>query len=375
MTIRVQATTSSPLNSSGSAAGDNGAPTDLFAALLGSQLSTAVAGLSGGAQGDKLGAALGDGKGTSREPSEEDPAKMAAVDPAVLLAIPVFVPPVVSPTGKAPQAAATGAAANAATATSVLGAAASASSQAGLAEVLPNVGQAVAQQSLQSRGLPAAETGATLPTVSLANAISTTPGSGEANKAMASKLETFQNALNDAAVSSGGQVNAHALLADAAALARPAGAPPVLVSNAPQALPLSISTHLSDSNWSQALGHQMMTMVNLKSDQAQISLNPSHLGPIEVSLKIDQNQAQVVFNAATPQAREAVENSLPRLASMLAGSGIQLSDAQVSSGQSGDRRQAFGQQQRGRRQDDGASDEPDTLAAIKTARGILSTFA
>jgi flagellar hook-length control protein FliK len=150
----------------------------------------------------------------------------------------------------------------------------------------------------------------------------------------------------------------------------------VLVANAAPSLPLSISTHLSDSNWSHAMGQQLMTMVNLKSDQAQISLNPSHLGPIEVSLKIDQNQAQVVFNAATPQAREAVENSLPRLVSMLAGSGIQLSDAQVSSGQPGDQqRQAFNQQQRGRQQNDGGSDEPEVLATLKAARGILSTFA
>ncbi|MDN0083445.1 flagellar hook-length control protein FliK [Crenobacter sp. SG2305] len=375
MTIRVQASTTTPVTPGSTTGAGSDSPGDLFAALLGSQLSTAVAGLSGGAQGDKLGAALGDGKGTSHEPSEEDPATTAAVDPGALLAIPVFVPPVVNPTGKAAPAPTTGAAGNAATAANIVDMTASAGSQAELTGVLPNAGQAAAQQNLQPQGLPTVEAGATPLAMSLANATQATPASGEANKAMSSKLETFQNALNDAAASSGAPVNAHALLADAAALARPTGAPPVLVANAAPPLPLSISTHLSDSNWSQALGHQMMTMVNLKSDEAHISLNPPHLGPIEVSLKIDQNQAQVVFNAATPQAREAVENSLPRLASMLAGNGIQLSDAQVSSGQSGNQRQAFGQQQRGRRSDDSVSDEPDTLAAIKTARGILSTFA
>ncbi|MCW3479446.1 flagellar hook-length control protein FliK [Neisseriaceae bacterium JH1-16] len=362
MTIRVQATTSSQVAASTSAAGDKSEPTDLFAALLGTQLG-ALAALPAKAQGDKLGAALGDGKSTSHDAADDETGKTAAVDPATLLAIPVFVPPVVS---NQPTVKAAASAGNANVVSAPVNTALSAA-DTGLTDALA-AGKQESPTSVVQNAAPlalamAAPTGA-----------GTKPAATDGVKA-ATKLELFQTALNDAASAAGTSVNAHALLADAAAQARPAGAPPVLVASTPSPLPLSISTHLSDSNWSHAMGQQLMTMANLKSDQAQISLNPSHLGPIEVSLKIDQNQAQVVFNAATPQAREAVENSLPRLASMLAGSGIQLSDAQVSSGQSGDQRQAFGQQQRGRRQDDGGTDEPEVLATLKAARGILSTFA
>jgi flagellar hook-length control protein FliK len=362
MTIRVQASTAVPSAPSGAASVDNDTPNDLFAALLGSQLS-AVTALPDKAQGGKLDAALADGKGASHEAADGEAGKTAAaVDPATLLAMPVFVPPVIvqqavqlqaaapAGTAKAELPAATLPGANLSLPDAVLGAAGK--------EVTPQVAalNASKAESAQNSQLQSLVTGEA------------------ASKKVDKALELFQPALNES-TAAGTPANAHPLLAEAVALAQPVGTPPVMVASAPQALPLTIREHLSDSNWSQAMGQQLMTMVNLKSDQAHISLNPSHLGPIEVSLKIEQNQAQVVFNTVTPQAREAVENSLPRLASMLAGNGIQLSDAQVSSGQSGAQRQAFSQQQRGRRQDDGATDEPEALATIKAARGILSTFA
>ncbi|HJU49560.1 MAG TPA: flagellar hook-length control protein FliK, partial [Pseudogulbenkiania sp.] len=73
--------------------------------------------------------------------------------------------------------------------------------------------------------------------------------------------------------------------------------------------------------------------------------------------------------------REAVENSLPKLASMLASSGLQLADAQVSSGQSGDQRQPQRQAKTTRQQEDTAADGNDTLSLINKARNVLSIFA
>lgn len=139
---------------------------------------------------------------------------------------------------------------------------------------------------------------------------------------------------------------------------------------------LTISQPMTDPNWSKALGDQVMSMVSMKMDKATIQVNPPQLGPVEVTLKMNGNdQAQVIFTSAVPATREILENNMPKLVSMMASSGIALADAQVSSGQSGNRQQQFNQNQNGRRQSAAGNDEDDTLAAIKSARGILSIFA
>lgn len=138
----------------------------------------------------------------------------------------------------------------------------------------------------------------------------------------------------------------------------------------------TVQQPITDPNWAKAMSEQVINMVSLKADKAQIQLNPPQLGPIEVTLKMNGNdQAQVLFAAAVPATREALENNMHRLSSMLAAGGIQLTDAQVSSGQSGQQQQAF---QRGQSQRQGESEEPeamDALSSIKAARGILSIFA
>lgn len=139
---------------------------------------------------------------------------------------------------------------------------------------------------------------------------------------------------------------------------------------------LTISQPMTDPNWSKALGDQVMSMVSMKMDKATIQVNPPQLGPVEVTLKMNGNdQAQVLFTSAVPATREILENNMPKLVSMMASSGIALADAQVSSGQSGNRQQQFNQNQNGRRQNAAGNDEDDTLAAITSARGILSIFA
>ncbi|MGD1824582.1 Flagellar hook-length control protein FliK [Chromobacterium violaceum] len=139
---------------------------------------------------------------------------------------------------------------------------------------------------------------------------------------------------------------------------------------------LTLPQTLTDPNWGKALGEQMLSMVNLKMDKAQIQLNPPQMGPIEVTLKMNgTDQAQVLFTAAVPATREALESNMHRLSSMLSSSGIQLTDSQVSSGNSGQQQQAF-QQRKGQPQPViGEAEGVDALSAIKTARGILSIFA
>lgn len=143
--------------------------------------------------------------------------------------------------------------------------------------------------------------------------------------------------------------------------------------SASQPLTLVVQTPMQDPAWGKAFGDQMLGMVSLKADTAHIQVNPPELGPIDVTLKIDSNnQAQVSFVTSNPVTRELVENHMHRLSSMLEAGGIQLTGAQVSTGQ-GSQQQAQQQQQRNQRE--GAVEESDTLAVIKAARGVLSIFA
>lgn len=148
-----------------------------------------------------------------------------------------------------------------------------------------------------------------------------------------------------------------------------------------------------DPKWGKELGQNLLMMVNTKMDVAQIQVNPPNLGPIEVSLRLHQDQASVLFVAATPQAKDTLEQHLPRLAAMLSDNGIQLNGAQVSSGDSQERQaaqMAFMQQNQSSRQDESAPkfsvhgmpiaapvSEPVLPAAVKSVDGDdqLSVYA
>ncbi|MGL6070827.1 flagellar hook-length control protein FliK [Craterilacuibacter sp.] len=131
----------------------------------------------------------------------------------------------------------------------------------------------------------------------------------------------------------------------------------VRAADAGQASPqisLAVNTPLASGKaWGEELSGQVAGLIQMKAEGATIKLNPAHLGPIEVSLKMSQDQAQISFVAATPQARDALEQNLSRLASMLAESGVQLTDAQVSYGG----RQQQQEQQQARRHPDLGDEE------------------
>jgi flagellar hook-length control protein FliK len=158
------------------------------------------------------------------------------------------------------------------------------------------------------------------------------------------------------------------------------GTPGQTVQQTPTALPattFTVSTPVGDQTWSRQVGSQVLAMVSLKADHAQIQVSPPELGPITVSLKLDgnANTAQVMFSADSAATREALQNSLPRLSEMMAASGIQLSDAQVSS-QSQGQRQASGQQGKpSRRNDEGTPEEIETLTTTLRSTRMLSTYA
>ena len=95
-------------------------------------------------------------------------------------------------------------------------------------------------------------------------------------------------------------------------------------------LNLSIPTNIQNPNWSQQMAQQVSYMIKGGFQQAEIKLNPAHLGPMEIKLMINDDQASINFVAQHAPVRDALDNALPRLKEMLEQQGLNLSDVDVS---------------------------------------------
>lgn len=95
------------------------------------------------------------------------------------------------------------------------------------------------------------------------------------------------------------------------------------------------------------LSQQVQVMVSQDLQEADIRLSPSELGGIRIQLKMEQGEVNIQFLASQPQARELLEQALPRLRDMLVQQGMTLGQGQVGgfTGQQGAPQQGAAQQQ------------------------------
>lgn len=84
--------------------------------------------------------------------------------------------------------------------------------------------------------------------------------------------------------------------------------------------------------WDQQLGQKVIFMAAGGEQSATMELNPPDLGPLQVVLSVNKDQATAAFTSAAPEVRQALEAALPRLREMMGEAGITLGNATVSSG-------------------------------------------
>lgn len=101
---------------------------------------------------------------------------------------------------------------------------------------------------------------------------------------------------------------------------------------------VSINVPFNQAGWDRALGERIQWMVGKGIQNANIKLNPAHLGPMEVRIQVQHDQASVQFTSVHGVVRDALEAALPRLRDMFDSSGVQLTDVDVSG-------QSFAEQQ------------------------------
>ena len=108
----------------------------------------------------------------------------------------------------------------------------------------------------------------------------------------------------------------------------------------PMTLPSAkVQVPVGQQGWDKAVGQQLALFVSQDVSAAKLRLNPQHLGPMEMQINVDGDKANVSFLSQHTVVREALESSVPRLREMLAESGLNLVNVNISqqgtSGQNG----------------------------------------
>lgn len=107
---------------------------------------------------------------------------------------------------------------------------------------------------------------------------------------------------------------------------------------AAQQAPLQLTKELANEQVQEKI--QMMMSKNLKN--LDIRLDPPELGRMQIRMTMNNDLANVHFTVSNLQAREIIEQTLPRLREMLAQQGLQLADSSVQQQSSGQQQGQFG---------------------------------
>lgn len=145
-----------------------------------------------------------------------------------------------------------------------------------------------------------------------------------------------------------------------------------------------LSAPLGSHEWQQSLSQHITLFTRQGQQSAELRLHPEDLGQVQISLKLDDNQAQLQMVSAHSHVRAALEAALPTLRTQLAESGIQLGQSSISSESfAGQQHSSSQQQQTARTQGQAlhmADDEselavPASLQSAARGNGAVDIFA
>lgn len=169
-----------------------------------------------------------------------------------------------------------------------------------------------------------------------------------------------------------------AAMAPPSTLAEP---PPASAAAALEPALREIHEPLHGASFAPALGAQLTLLVKDGITEARLQLNPAEMGPIAVQIQLDGTQARVEMVAEQALTRQALEQSMPALASALRDSGLTLAgggvfDQSTRQGQPGREASAAG----ARSGAGGAGTEGDGSATAlpspgRQPRGIVDLYA
>ncbi|MCX4178401.1 flagellar hook length control protein FliK [Enterobacter sp. HSTU-ASh6] len=130
-----------------------------------------------------------------------------------------------------------------------------------------------------------------------------------------------------------------------------------------------LSQPLGTHEWQQSLSQHITLFTKQGQQTAELRLHPEDLGQVQISLKLDDNQAQLQMVSAHSHVRAALEAALPVLRTSLAENGIQLAQSSVSSESFAGQQQSSSQQHQASRSGNtgGFNEESDELLPVPAA--------
>jgi len=96
----------------------------------------------------------------------------------------------------------------------------------------------------------------------------------------------------------------------------------------------SLETNVQDPDWGDEMGQKIVWLTGRAIQSAEIHLNPADLGPIEVQIKVQNEQAVVTFHAQNSTVRDMLESNVHRLRDMMESNGVDLTEVSVGSEES-----------------------------------------
>lgn len=139
-------------------------------------------------------------------------------------------------------------------------------------------------------------------------------------------------------------------------------------------VPRQIHTPVGTPGWSDELGTQLHLMADKGHSMASLRLSPEHLGPLEVQISVQDNQASVWFGSTNGDTRAALEQAMPRLRELFAAQGMSLMQSGVFNQSPRDPgRQASAATAQGAVADGVIGSEPGL--SVLTKRGLVDAYA
>jgi flagellar hook-length control protein FliK len=125
----------------------------------------------------------------------------------------------------------------------------------------------------------------------------------------------------------------------------------------------AVPVPVGQPQWSQAVGEKVLWLAAQNVSSAEINLHPKDLGPIQVKVSVNQEQATVSFTSQHAVVREVLDQSLNRLREMFSEQGLNLVNVDVSD-KSFSRQQGDAQDQKAQGGSNDVAQEEETPIAM-----------
>ncbi len=134
----------------------------------------------------------------------------------------------------------------------------------------------------------------------------------------------------------------------------------------------SINAYPGKTGWDQAISQKVVWMLGAQEQSATLTLNPPDLGPLQVVINVRNDQANTTFISDNAEVRQALQDGMDNLRNKMNESGIQLGQANVSSG--GQMQQQFQQaaQQSGANASSSKNHSVTATEQVKSSKTIIS---